>query len=438
MCEKLDLKVHRNEQIPGKTIELSGAEYTLQRLLGENERKYIYPVKNNKTGLILFVVKIYKHKSGSPDRLEEISSFPSKLFHLVPSGSLFYTEFHAVQGVWIDLQSNGYENNPEYCEDLMNTAGKLQKQEHFEESLNSYNKILKDNPNHSLAMLNMAICLVELGEVNSAIELIEASIELEPNFVESYRLLSSVTMLSESPEAAIAPLKRTLDRFNCDPKTWEALLTIAVDYDLVKVAQNALYEVNKIGSKPKSFDHFEDEIRQSKLRKKAYDRLFKLALESQEAELWHEAMDLYSRAMRKSKNNVIATLNCYICKYHLGKGSEIVEEFSNGIMRFKGLCMPSAIVLGMLLNYSFGNMETVKELSSILAAAYKHPADLPSVPLAVNIMSGLSYANETKSAQPIIEILSFLEKVTSEDESKSITQLKQLYLKRETNSQSDL
>jgi len=147
-------------------------------------------------------------------------------------------------------------------------------------------------------------------------------------------------------------------------------------------------------------------------------------------------MDLYSRAMRISNNNVIATLNYYVCKYHLGKGSEVAEEFSNDIMRFEGLCMPSAIVLGMLLNYSFGNMEAVKELSFILAAHYEHPADLPSVPLMVNIINGLSCNHETKSAQPIIEILSFLETVTSEDESKSITQLKQLYLKREMNFES--
>jgi tetratricopeptide (TPR) repeat protein len=432
--ERLDLNIHTIEEIPGKIVELSGAEYIFQALLAEGGERFVYPIKNKKSGLILYLAKIHKFKPGSPESQRSITTLPKKLFDLVPPGLLLYTEFHDIPGAVIDLQPYGLQDNPEYCKDLMESAHNLHNQKKWVEAVEAYDEVLKVNPFHSMAMLNKAICLVSSREISEAIGLTQRAIEIEPNLPESYRILSSVILQTGRPEAAIEALMRTLNRFNCDPKTWETLLNIAVDYDLVDIAEEAIQEVNRLGKNPKPFEHFQDLINKSRLRKKIYDELLAKAQEKQRKGSWPEALELCSSAIRSSKNHSWAMLNYFVCKYHLGDSREIVDDLLSRLSLWSGPALASAVSLGMLCCDLAGNFQVAKKLALWVSSNYSHPVDIPGIPI---VIYDITAVIEERSAQPIIDVLNSIEAICSENEIEQIITVKKLYEIREKDFRQD-
>ncbi|MCP4566443.1 MAG: tetratricopeptide repeat protein [FCB group bacterium] len=433
MTKILDMNIHGVEEIPGKLMELNGAQYIFQELLGEGGEKFVYPIKNKKSGLILYIAKILKSKPGSPRAEESISSLPWKLFALVIPKLILYTEIHEIPGAIIHLQPYGVQENPEYCRELMDAAFEFQKKQQWVKAANAFDAVFKSNPNHSMAMLNKAVSLINQGDVESAIGLIQSSISIEPNYPEAYRLLSSISLQLGHPEAAIATLMRTLDRFNCDAETWEALLNIAIDYDLVEVAQHALEEVGQLGTRPSGefpmpFVHFKDSLKQSISRRKEYDDLLIKALSAQMNNSWEEALAFCDRALSISKNNGLAVLNHFVCKYHLGKGGDIADDLISNLPRWNNVELASAVALGVLCSHLANMPERSKRLALWIAEEYSNHVDIPAVPVGIADQSRIL---EARSSKPILDVIDYIEEICTEKEAEQIAHLKALYIKRE-------
>lgn len=429
----LDLNKQNVEEISGKILELAYAQYILLDMLAEGGEKYVYPIKNKRSGLILYLAKIYKCRPGSPEAEEALNSLPWKIFDLVIPKLVLYTEIYEVAGAIIELQPYGVDHNLEFNKRLMDRAGALLGSERWAEAVEVLDDILHQNPSHSMAMLNKAVAIANLGEVWSAIQLVEQAIDVEPNFPDGYHLLSSILLRVVGPKAAIAALKRTLSRYPCDPVTCELLLRIAVDYDVVEVSRETLDEVYRLGSRPsgehpREFVHFEKEIEDSARRLKQYSKYLTQALDAQMKASWTVALEFCRRAIDCSKNNQLARINAFACQYHLGLAETIAEELVGMLHRWDGVALAAATSLGVLCADLAKMPMEAKRIALWIARKFDNYVDIPGIPVGVTDGGALL---ESRSSQPIIDALRRLENNCSGGEATEIAHLRSLYEKRE-------
>jgi predicted Zn-dependent protease len=430
----LDLTRHGIEEIPGKYVMLGGARYRFEDLVGEGGEKYVFSLKNVQSGLILYVAKIYKYKPESTEAQELAASLAWKMFALVQPKLALYTEIHQTAGAVIELQPYGVTNNAEFCAPLMDRAMTLQENDRWEEACIAFDEVLRTNPHHSMARLNKAAALFNVGHVKDAIDCAEQAIRIEPNFPESYRVLSKMLLAVFGPDAALRPLRRTLDRYAADPLTWELLLQTTVDYDLADAATHALQEVYRIGSRPsgerpREFTHFEYAIKESTRRWTRYCQLLAVALDDQSNARWPEALARCEEARQCSKNNTLAALNAFICRYHLGAGAAIAEDLLGILHRFDTVELAPASSLAMLCASLANRVDDARRLAFSIAGRFSHYVDVPAVPIGVSIDGAVL---EARSARPIVELLRIVGDTGTWGERWQLKRLRKLYEKRET------
>lgn len=429
----IDFDVHSVDEFPGKHLVIGGARYCIQAQIGEGGTKYVFPLKNVQSGLILYVAKIYKHRPGSAEAEEELANLPWRAFALVPAKLGVYTEAHRVRGAALELQPYGITDNAEYCEPLMDRAMALQGSSNWSGASEAYDEVLRQNPHHSMALLNLALAAFNLEQVQHAIECTQRSIEIEPNFPPAYHLVSDILLAVVGPEAALEPLRWTLRRYAADPQTWERLLEIAVQFDLVDVSADALrtvYELgrNPSGQNPPDFARFESAIVASHRRWQDYSQSLVRAHAAQQRDSWREALAHCEAASRSSRNNSIANLNELICKYHLGAGKAIASEVLASMQRSQGIALAGAASLALLCADAAGMRAEAVKLALWIARKFHHHADLPSVLAAVTIAGELM---EARSAVPIMAVLRRLSDGAPPAERAEIDGLLRLYHERE-------
>jgi tetratricopeptide (TPR) repeat protein len=429
----LDLNVHEIEELPGKHIMLAGARYSLAELLGEGGVKFVFPIKNVRSGLILFVAKFYKYRPESEEVRRLAETLRWTMFELVPAGLALYTEVHQAAGAFLELQPYGVTDNAEYCAALMQRASVLHGAGNWSRATVAYDDVLSHNPHHSIAILNKGVAEFNLGHLDEAFRCVSRSIEIEPNFTRAYHALSNMLLGMQQPVQACEPLERTLNRYRADPQTWLRLLEIATEWDLVEASAEALNEVYRLGRHPdgrppQPFVRFEIEVTASHARWRRNRELLQVAMVAQQSAHWSEALSRCEEAAQCSKNNSVARLNAFICRYHLGQGESIAKAVLEGLYRWADMELVGALPLAMLCAHAAGMHEDVRRIALWIGGTFEHHADVPAVPVAVSADGGFM---ETRSGRAIIDVLRMAGEGGPDAERRQIGRLLKLYEARE-------
>lgn len=410
--ELLDLTRHGLEELEGKTVELNGAAYTIRGFAGEGAEATVHRMRNQRTQLSHFVVKVFRFRPGSAE-YERIKTdrgtsdfwINAALFDEKEPSRLdvLPEEVYEAHGGLVALQQGG-DDDPEYYGTEMKAAVGLLRQGDYQQAADVLDTVLAKNPNHDIALANKASCLAHLGDIFGALTLLARCFELEPNSREPYRFAAHFALSLGRPEMALSYLTSTLDRYAADFTNWRELVEIAADYDLTESVSQYIDTGMQLAREAKIVGKLKQDISASQERAQRYAELEAKALDHQHESNWTQALELLDQAIAVSKGNAIAKLNRCVCLYHLG---EIAETAKAGGEIFYSLRMSTQWADALLLlvcNAKLEEYATSLAMALYLNHTLEHPADLPRIP----IICTQKFLIEEADAGEILSVLTTL------------------------------
>jgi len=247
--------------------------------------------------LQLLKVNIYIHSKQLDDAIlliEDLKSFASKqdLEDILVAESYFYENVQEFELMFQCLKS-ALMLNPDHQEALQLMAASVEQSKNFEESILLHNVIVDNHPYNYLAWFNLGHSLANVGEYEKAIEALEYSYIINPQFETGYLDCADCCMDQTKYDQA-------LDIYN------EYLYTFGPDFDLMMSISECQYELGLVDKAKRSLfkaiemDAYSDE---------AYFLLAKCYMDNKD---WRSAV----KVLRKS-----ISLECNVEEYYhaLGK-----------------------------------------------------------------------------------------------------------------------
>lgn len=387
--QELDLTRHDIEEVPGKTISINGVAYELQPLFGEGGTAFVFPLKNLRSGLILFVAKIMKFRPGSPeynhsfDRMQKHDV--ERMCFIMEDAEIpvIPEEHYLVKGGMVRFQKFlGSVDNPEYFSDDAEKANAFAKARMFSRALEAYDAILSLNPYHTEILVNKSICLDAIGETPEAISLLASTIEIEPNNRSYYNLIAKIAANHGMSGLAVHYLNRAVQRCPWDYINRLSLAQIALDYDMIEIASKCIGESLRAKPTSKTFRRLRQELPRGGRRSYRYNDLLSQAASLQMKQRWEEAVSLCERAARISRNNAIALLNRTICLVQSGKGAPVAMETGSLIYRLHDRFMPTCALVAAQCFHQQNDYGFARRLLCMIEIP-EEIADLPGIPAVV-------------------------------------------------------
>ena len=383
---QLDLNRHAPEDFSGKYFSLHGADYILGDLIGEGGEAFVHPMRNARSGISWFVAKIYKFLPNSLEyeerRKDNGLHFSSFIMDLHGDIAL-YTEIHEIPGGLMRLQRNmSHRSDPDSYDQLMIAAGELAKRQDWQQATDTYLNIIKNNPNHTPALLNLSTCLLHQNNVGEALKHLQHALSVEPNDTQIYHQIANIFADLGSPEAALNILDLTLKRYRWDVATWKLKGSIACRYSNDTLIGDMISELKSL---PVRADDkmiimstivatLQDGIREAAER----NVLKSTAGEHQEREEWKSALDTWKQIGREHWD-LIDQLNFAICSFNLGAYQDAVT-YSLRVAASNQVATETAIGLGLLASIRGSFWQQARMLALHLENSIESLIDLPSLP----------------------------------------------------------
>ncbi len=390
MNNSLDLTTHSIADVPGKRVSINGCPYVFESLMAEGAEAFVYPLRNERSGLIWFVGKIFKYRPGTPQAEKKQRDIPILSFtkkHQVELAQanvrMLHTEFYETGGAIVIFQEHvGTErpNHEAFCEPLVKTAHAAVEALDLGRAIRVYDQILEHNPRHSHALQNKAGCLASLHREREALTLLEEARDIEPNDPWSYRTSAGVLCRIGRFEEALTVLEKALARCPWDLESWLAAMRIATRFDFPEKATELFASVEEWLVEGTLASEWRPEIESCRERRRDYDNLLGRALDLQKSYDFATALPHCEAAMAKSENNIFARVNRAVCMYHLGQGAECLEDLTRLSGVLTGLPWLSWAGLTMLCAHEAGDYKLARGLAVALAQMLDNHWDLPTVP----------------------------------------------------------
>ena len=389
--EVLDLSRHSLDELEGKTIEINNVPYTILEFVGGGGEAAVHRLRGQRTGLSLFVLKIYLFLKGSPEYQEILTtrSLASFLMDAAASASEggFVVSPHEVyeqNGGLVALQTSlAGGTDPEYYAEDVTEGVKLIEAGQDQSAIKVFDRILARNPNHVHALVDKAICLGRTGSVLESLSLLTRCIEVEPNYTATYHRAAECNVALGRPNTALECLTATLDRYAVDCQTWRMLVKISTEFDLTGDVEGHIDAGLNLAKGTEMAERFRREVEASQHRAQRYSELMNEAMGAQIKKQWTKALQSLDLAIAVSKGNTLAKLNRALCLYRTGQTNDVAKE--GGEIWFSLAVAPrlADTVLMLLALTATGMHKAAIRLALYLDNTVENPVDLPRIPIAV-------------------------------------------------------
>jgi tetratricopeptide (TPR) repeat protein len=411
MQEAQFLDLHRDDiaKASGKWVKINGADYVLLDLLADGSKSCVYPIRNCRSGLTRFVAKFLKFQPDSPEYAALSENGWQAVFTTQCMGvSALHVEYYKIPGGLFCLQrSLAMIKDPAGYEPQMNAATTAGNSGRFAEAVNLYQEVLRNNPNHTDAMINSAAFLPKIGAIGQALALLDKAKAIEPNVREVYYQIALILAWLGNPAAALATIDETLRRWKYDYESIQRQVAIAIDFDFVDVVEQRLSEVQAWAGQLGQLAKFQAELEICRTRLAEARNLASQGAAARSNNDWGTAITCYSQAAGITKDNALYQLNEFVCRYHLG---ETVDWKAVGslIPRSPPPANHGTVLLAALFavrGKDWAQAGTFFGMLDQIASLW----DLPGVPLGFIPAGRNAWATlEEKSVKPLIELLQML------------------------------
>jgi tetratricopeptide (TPR) repeat protein len=188
--EALDLTKHDPEEYEGKLIVCNGREYLVGAYLGTGAERIVHKLINCKSKLCFHVIKVVRQPRprGIYTKLIARLRSNSQLARVIP-----ITVELEIAGGRVELQpyfpSPSEERDP--VADLLDEADAHLKHNDYTQAIDIYNRVLRTNPSHTMALINLSAAYRGLNEISRSRELASMAVEIEPNYFQYRHALIS-------------------------------------------------------------------------------------------------------------------------------------------------------------------------------------------------------------------------------------------------------
>lgn len=435
----LNLRDDDVDDAPGKWIRVNGADYVLMEPVGEGGHHIIFPLVNRKTQLVKFVAKLAKFSPASPEfedfKRQECSSyaFLEQLCRESGSFNVLPAETYEIPGGLIALQRfiampTSFDPSavPAYQRDLVDTGNQHRSNDDHESALKCYQRILNNNPWHSDALFYQGVCLFKLNQYSEAFRHITQAIDVEPNFVEYYHHGAQLFLALGLFNSAIELLQKTLQRWPRDLETTRLLVNIGAEYDLSSGAIQWVERLLEFLPKSKEIENMLVNLRDVQIRELAYDDLVLTMEEKQNERQWQDSLSAVERAKLSNKRDYVVKANVVLCRFQLNDSTLHVQEILALLQFFRGPRAYPLLAVAMLTAYQNSDYDMALQLARTIHDAVSDPWDLPNIPMFVSD----THVSEEESSDRIIKTLEALRIELSNQNVTFVNQLLELYRTR--------
>lgn len=258
--EILDLAEHDIDEAVGKILTLNGVRYVLHELADEGGETFIFPLENQVSGLFMFLAKIFKFKSDSPEFDERKRvAFSGFVLSMVGVPTAHEEQYEIPGGLMkFQRQQEGAFLGTHYfrgatpmpvtqksCHELIERASSQEANSQWLEAIDTVEEILDINSNHSLALFMLAELYMKNGQPERVSKVVAKAISIEKNDTRLYHVAARSHMELGDPHQALAILDQALLRYSWEWKSWELKREIATRFALVDVIREMEEDAQK-------------------------------------------------------------------------------------------------------------------------------------------------------------------------------------------------
>jgi tetratricopeptide (TPR) repeat protein len=190
--EPLDLRRHRPAEFIGKTVTLDDREYVIGLMFREGSQGYAHNLVNALSGVSLHIIQIRPDYMDNPEVAFESSSTKAKQTAQLRAAlrsegkdvEIPFITVHRMNGGSFELHETGFgifDHAPPGAAEISATNSLMTKSK-YSDAVVELEHFAADNPNHSVAISNLASCYAALGDYNKALAMCARAIGIEPNF----------------------------------------------------------------------------------------------------------------------------------------------------------------------------------------------------------------------------------------------------------------
>lgn len=403
--EYLDLGLHSPDEVPGKLIHLNGVDYQFGKLYGEGGHGYIFPLKNTISGLFPYAAKLSRFRKGSEyfERQKQHLQSLFKTFSLadvtgtIESGT-------TLKGV---TRSEIYECCGGGLFQIMDFYGQGEFGSYRKRaSMSKYLRILRDEPNNSYVLFELARCYSDLSDHDKAIKACEKALRIEPNDADGYHFAAKIYARAGWYLEAIFVLQRNIDRYPGNAYTIHLQSFIAYQEKRMDIIEKNIHLLEQ---------EFGDDVRSATVinyYKKNY---------------LYRPLSLSIETIAKDPERLI---NDMIRKYEEGYYAEAMDQLSQVLKVLPDLPhldpFPKAmtcVILLVLCSFPMEDYGTGIHYIVFLAGNIDEPADMPRIPVSIRDRQ----IKDTGDVSRLIKIIKFLLEVCTAEQRKPLQKALRLY-----------
>ncbi|MFC8449795.1 tetratricopeptide repeat protein [Kitasatospora sp. NPDC057223] len=177
----LDPESHDPEEYEGKTVVIDGCRYDVGEQVGAGASKFVHLLRNRRSGLCLSVLAIYRDPEAGREELKRELAAKS-VAGLLGLGVVPNIRQISLPGAPAHLQDYVGPFEAEPSPHLL-AAQQLLAEERWAEAVSALSIVLRERPDHTVALNNTAYALARLGRPEHAVELMDHALEVEPNYL---------------------------------------------------------------------------------------------------------------------------------------------------------------------------------------------------------------------------------------------------------------
>jgi tetratricopeptide (TPR) repeat protein len=259
---QLDLAIHDINEVVGKILSLNGVSYIIRDLAYEGDKTFIFPLENQRSGLITFLAKIYKFKSTSPEfekrkrkgyymgfMLNTIGIPTAHGEQYEMAGGMINFQPHMPEVLFMSpgniRQPTALPVTPRSYQELIDRASVLVKNRQREAAISLLEEILNLNPEHSVALLMLGEIYHKSGNPEKALALVNQALAIEQNDTRLYHLAAKSYIDLMQPQAALSVLNLALQRYWWEWDSWNLKREVATRFALTDVLKEMAEEAQE-------------------------------------------------------------------------------------------------------------------------------------------------------------------------------------------------
>jgi tetratricopeptide (TPR) repeat protein len=277
---QLDLTIHDINEVAGKILSLNGVSYIIHDLADEGGETFIFPLENQTSGLIMFLAKIYKFKPTSPEFVERKNNIYYMSFLLSMIGlPTAHEEQYEIAGGMIKFQlhvpgalfmrstfDSARQATPlpvTKCsyQELIDHASTLLESGEREAAISLLEDILSLNSEHSVALLMLGEIYHKSGNPEKVLNIVDKALAVEPNDTRLYHLAAKSYIDLIQPQDALSVLNSALHRYWWEWDSWDLKREVATRFALTDVLKEMKEEAQKRLNHMEEFSYIGDKTR---------------------------------------------------------------------------------------------------------------------------------------------------------------------------------